>query len=238
MKKTDRTFDRTITEDDLRIIGMSRLFSGITQAEMVSLLPCLNARKQKFDKGDWILRAGNEIEESGILLSGSAHIERSDYWGTRHIVSALQPGDLFGESYAAVRNSVLSVSVQADEETSILRLDLTKMLQMCASACPFHTRLIENLVGLLAQRNLHLNEKLTYITQHSLRDKILSYLSSESIRQHASYFDIPFDRQQLADYLNADRSALSNELSKLKAEGIIDYQKNHFYLKIPNEERN
>ncbi len=235
MKKNDtaQQNSKTITKEDIAILHQSRLFAGISEAELVALLPCLNAHKQFYDKGDWILRAGNQIDSSGIILAGSAHVERWDYWGARHIVSALGPGDLFGESYAAVHDSVLSVSVQADEDTSILRLDLRKMLQMCASACPFHTRLIENLVALLAQRNLHLNEKLTYITQHSLRDKILSYLSAESLRQHSSYFDIPFDRQQLADYLNADRSALSSELSRLKSEGIIDYQKNHFYLRIP-----
>lgn len=235
MKKNDTVHEdpKTITKRDIAVLHQSRLFKGITEAQLETLLPCLNARKQFYDKGDWILRAGNPIDSSGLILSGSAHVERWDYWGTRHIVSALEPGDLFGESYAAVNDSVLNVSVQADEETSILRLDLKKMLQMCASACPFHTRLIENLVALLAQRNLHLNEKLTYITQHSLRDKILSYLSAESLRQHRSYFDIPFDRQQLADYLNADRSALSSELSRLKSEGIIDYQKNHFYLRVP-----
>ena len=101
---------------------------------------------------------------------------------------------------------------------------------MCSSACPFHARLIDNLFALLAKRNLTLREKLTYITQPTLKDKILAYLSSESIRQHSSYFDIPFDRQQLADFLFAERSALSNELSKLRKEGLIDYEKNHFHL--------
>ena len=125
----------------------------------------------------------------------------------------------------------MNVSVLADENLSVLFLNLSKTLQMCSSSCPFHARLIENLVCVLARRNLILNEKLTYVTQHTLRDKILSYLSAESIRQHSSYFDIPFDRQQLADYLNAERSALSGELSRLKKEGIIDYQKNHFFLK-------
>lgn len=224
---------KSVTDSELAVLQNSLLFSGIKKDELLSLLPCLNYRKQLYKKGDWILRAGNQIDQAGVVLAGSAHVERYDYWGARHIISPLLPGDLFGESYAAVDHSVLNVSVQADEDASILRLDLSRMLHMCASACPFHARLIDNFVALLAQRNLHLNEKLTYITQHSLREKILSYLSAESIRQHSSYFDIPFDRQQLADYLNADRSALSNELSKLRSEGIIDYQKNHFYLRIP-----
>ena len=218
---------------DLDRIASSPLFAGNSQEELSSLLPCLKSRKKTFAKGDWIFRAGSRISEAGLLLSGGAHIERYDYWGNRHIVSAIRPGEVFGESYAASPKSVMNVSVQADEKLSVLFLVMAKAMHMCTSACPFHARLIDNLVSLLAQRNLMLNEKLTYVTQHTLRDKILSYLSAESLRQHSSYFDIPFDRQQLADYLNAERSALSGELARLKKEGVLDYQKNHFRLLVP-----
>lgn len=222
-----------LSHADYEAVAGSVLFSGISRAEMVSLLPCLNDRKKDFKKGEWILQAGDRLSSVGLLLSGSAHIERYDYWGNRHIVTSVSPGDIFGESYAAAPDSTINVSVLADENLSVLFLDLSRTLHMCSSSCPFHARLIDNLVSLLARRNLILNEKLTYVTQHTLRDKILSYLSAESIRQHSSYFDIPFDRQQLADYLNAERSALSGELSRLKKDGIIDYQKNHFYLRSP-----
>ena len=225
-----------LTEEDYEVIQKSILFKGISREELSSLLPCLGEYKKYYAKESWILRAGEELSSVGLLLSGAAHIERCDYWGNRHIVSAILPSDLFGEGYAAVPDSITSVSVQADENSSILFLNMSRMLHMCTSACPFHSRLIDNLVLLLAKRNLILNEKLTHITQHTLRDKILSYLSAESMRHHSSYFDIPFDRQQFADYLNAERSALSGELSKLKKEGVIDYQKNHFRLIVPVHE--
>lgn len=226
-----------LTDADYDVIGQSILFQGMSRDELTELLPCLGEYKETFAKESFILRAGGEISSVGLLLSGAAHIERCDYWGNRHIVSAIRPGDLFGEGYAAVPASIMNVSVQADEKSSILLLDLSRMLHMCSSACQFHARLIDHLVLLLAKKNLMLNEKLTYVTQHSLRDKILSYLSSESIRQHSSYFDIPFDRQQLADFLNSERTALSGELSRLKKEGVIDYQKNHFRLLVPVEEK-
>ncbi|MBB5182132.1 cyclic nucleotide-binding domain-containing protein [Catenisphaera adipataccumulans] len=219
--------------EELAVMQKSKLFSNISKPELITLLPCLNGQKKTYTKEEYIYWAGDTITNVGLLLSGRAHIERYDYWGSRHIVHALQPGDLFGESYAASADSTLNVCVQADEDLTVLFLELPKILHMCRSACPFHARLIDNLVSLLANRNVMLNEKLTYITQHSLQDKILAYLSAESIRQHSAYFDIPFDRQQLADYLNADRSALSSALSKLKAKGIIDFQKNHFHLLIP-----
>lgn len=227
-----KTNIRDLNSGDLDVIRKSALFAGTNADDLLSLLSCLNARKKAFSKGEWLLQAGEKISSAGLLLSGAAHIERYDYWGNRHIVSEVLPGDVFGESYAAVPESIMNVSVQADEDLFVLFLDLKKTLHMCSSACTFHNRLIENLVTLLARRNLMLNEKLIYVTQHTLRDKILSYLSSQSIRHHSSYFDIPFDRQQLADYLNAERSALSGELSRLKKEGIIDYQKNHFRLLV------
>ncbi|MCI1305090.1 MAG: Crp/Fnr family transcriptional regulator [Lachnospiraceae bacterium] len=225
----------TPSDSDLSILRSSVIFDGISREEILTLLPCLENQKKVFEKGEAIFRAGDRISMIGLLLSGSAHIERYDYWGGRHIVNALRPGDLFGESYAASPQNVINVTVLADTGASVLFLNLSRILRMCATACPFHARVIGNLVSLLARRNLTLNEKLTYVTQHSLRDKILSFLSAESIRQHSSYFDIPFDRQQLADYLNADRSALSKELSRLKKEGIIDYQKNHFHLRVQSE---
>jgi CRP-like cAMP-binding protein len=227
-----RNSEASLTKADMDVIEASAIFTGISRKELRALLPCLHELKKDYSKDEWIYRAGSQISSVGLLLSGSAHIERDDYWGNRHIVSALLPGDIFGEAYAASPKSTMNVSVQADEDLSVLFLDLSKILHMCSSACPFHARLIDNLVSLLARRNLMLNEKLTYVTQHTLRDKILSYLSAESVRQQSSYFDIPFDRQQLADYLNADRSALSNELSKLKKEGVLDYQKNHFRLLV------
>lgn len=237
-KTTRDRAKNALSSKDLDVLQTSVIFTGIDREELFSLLPCLHNRKKDYSKNEWILRAGDRITSVGLLLSGSAHIERYDYWGSRHIVSALLPGDIFGESYAASPQSTMNVSVQADDDLSVLFLDLSKVLHMCSSACPFHARLIDNLVSLLARRNLALNEKLTYVTQHTLRDKILSYLSAESIRQQSSYFDIPFDRQQLADYLNAERSALSNELSKLKKEGILDFQKNHFRLLVPVGEKN
>ena len=227
--------ERKLTRGDIDVIQRSALVAGTRKEDLESLLSCLSAQKRPFQKGAWILPAGENTDSAGLLLTGSAHIERFDYWGNRHIVNAVLPGDVFGESYAASPESVLNVSVQADEDSSVLFLQLGKVLHMCSSACAFHTRLIDNLVMLLARRNLTLNEKLTCVTQHTMRDKILSYLSSQSVRCHSSYFDIPFDRQQLADYLNAERSALSKELSKLKKEGVIDFQKNHFRLLIPVE---
>jgi len=225
-----------ITEKEEETLRGSLLFSGIRREEIRILLVCLKSRKVPYAKGEVIFRMGEKITAAALLLSGKAHVEWYDYWGKRHIVNAVLPGDIIGETYAASQG-VPNANVVADEETVLLFLDLSSLLHMCSSACPFHARLIDNLFAFLAQRNLPLREKLTYITQPTLKDKILAYLSAESIRQHSSYFDIPFDRQQLADFLFAERSALSNELSKLRKDGLIDFEKNHFHLLTKEREK-
>lgn len=230
MEKPDK--ENTLTDEDFTVILKSSLFNGMEEKELRILLNCLSVQKKTYRKDELIIRSGEHISGIGLLLTGSAHIERYDYWGNRSIVSAILPGDFFGESYAASMQETANINVRADGLMSALFLDIGRVLHMCTNSCPFHAKLIDNFVSLLAFRNLRLNEKLTYLSQHTLRDKLLVYLSNESQKQHSSYFDIPFNRQQLADYLNAERSALSSELSKMKKEGIIDFQKNHFRLLI------
>jgi CRP-like cAMP-binding protein len=214
---------------ELTAASSSHLFKGISNKDIKSLMPCLTATKKKYKKNETIINEGAHLNTACLLLSGSAHIERIDFSGTRNIVNALTPGDVFGESYAASSLPV-SVSVISDADTTVLFLNMTGIIHMCGNACPFHSKLLENLLRIMSVRNLNLNDKITIITQKSLRAKIMMYLNEISKRSGSTYFDIPFSRQQLADYLNADRSALSSALSSLKADGVIDFQKNHFRI--------
>lgn len=214
---------------ELNTAGSSHLFKGISENDIKSLMPCLTAEKKKYKKNETIIDEGARLNTACLLLSGSAHIERVDYSGARNIVNAITPGDVFGESYAASSLPV-SVSVISDADTTVLFMNMTGIIHMCGNACPFHSKLLENLLRILSVRNLNLNDKITIISQKSLRAKIMMYLNEISKRSSSTYFDIPFSRQQLADYLNADRSALSAALSSLKSEGVIDFQKNHFRI--------
>ena len=224
-----------LNEEESNVLLDSLLFQGIRKEELTVLLPCLKTRKVRYTKGEMIFSMGEKITYTGMILSGQAHIEWYDFYGRRHIVNAILPGDIFGENYAAAEGVIPNVNVQVDEESVVLLFDLASLLHMCGKACIFHSRLIDNLVSFMARRNIALREKITYVTQPSLKDKILSYLTAESYRQHSLYFDIPFDRQQLADFLDSDRSALSSELSKLRKEGLIDFEKNHFHLLAKKE---
>ena len=217
-------------EKYLFILKSCPFFSGMTEQEILSILHCLDARVTKKSKNEYIFRSGESTETMGLVLYGSVLEVQEDLWGHRNILAKVLPGDFFAESYAATPGSVLNISVVANEDCRILMLNVNRLLTVCHTACSHHSRLIRNLVSVLAGEVLLRDSKITHISKRSTREKLLSYLSSESIRQGKLAFDIPYDRQQLADYLSVERAAMSAELSKLKKEGILDTERNHFIL--------
>ncbi|MEY8353602.1 Crp/Fnr family transcriptional regulator [Lachnospiraceae bacterium 54-53] len=217
-------------EEYLPILRKSSLFTGVRPDEIHVMLKCLSARMKHFKKDEFIIRSGDYIRSVGLMLSGTALIIQEDFWGRRTIISEVLPGTLFAETFACLSSIPIEMSVVSDSECDVLFLDFNKILTVCTSACSFHTRLIQNLLSSIAGRNLTLTKKMQHMSQKTIREKLLSYLSAESLKNNTSTFDIPFNRQQLADYLSIDRSALSNELSKLQAEGILSYKKNCFTL--------
>lgn len=211
------------------IIKQSRLFEGIEDCELDTLLECLSAKIQEYKKGEYIFRIGEHVPCVGIVLEGSVHIIKEDYWGNRSIIGEMNAGKIFGEAYACSQKSEIGVSVVAAKECKIIFLNVSKLLDACSSG-QFHVRLIQNLVTVLAEKNIMLTGKIEHMSRRKLRDKILSYLSEQSRIHNSPSFKIPFNRQELADYLSVDRSALSNELCKLRDEGVLNFNKNHFTL--------
>lgn len=215
----------------LDIIKMSPLFNGISENEIKSMLTCLSAKSETYKKNQFIFRLGETIAAVGMVLSGSVYITKEDFWGNRSILAKAEAGDLFGETFACVQTKSLGVSVTATEVSDILFLDVGRIMTTCTNVCEFHTKLMKNLLYVLADKNLMLTKKMEHMAQRTTREKLLSYLSDEAQKTGSAYFQIPFNRQQLADYLCVDRSAMSNELCKLRDEGILTFQKNEFQLK-------
>lgn len=214
----------------MNIFKTNLLFKGLTENELSLLFNCLKTRKQVFQKNENILSVGNTTEEIGLIVEGQALIIKDDYWGNRSIISELNAGELFGESYACVPGKELEISLIANETTTIIFLNINNIIHTCKNSCNFHHQIIHNLLAISSRKNILLTQKINHLTKRSTREKILSYLSSQSQLQGKSKISIPFDRQELADYLSVDRSALSNELSKMQKEGIISFQKNIFLL--------
>ena len=173
---------------------------------------------------------GDRVSELGLVLSGSVLIENDDLWGNRSILDRIGPGQIFAETYACVPGEKLLVTVTAAEKTEVLFLNVGKILRVCTNACSFHARLIRNLLTLSARKNLNLSRRIFHTSAKSIRGRLLSYLSWQAVKQGSREFDIPFNRQQLADYLGVDRSAMSAELGKMKREGLIQVDRSHFRM--------
>ena len=194
------------------------------------MLSCLEARKESFPKDTFLLRVGERADSIGLVLSGSVLVIQEDIWGNRNILSKAGQGQTFAAAYACAAGSVLNVSVVAETDVTVMFMNVNRILNICPSACSYHSRIVRNLLGELAEKKLRFSEKLTHIVQRTTRAKLMSYLSAVAQSKCKYEFDIPFSRQQLADYLSVERSGLSLELSKMKRDGILDYHKNHFIL--------
>ena len=219
-------------KDFLHVIRSSQLFSGISENELIAMLSCLDTKKESFPKDTFLLRAGDTTGAIGLVLSGSVLIIQEDIWGNRNIISRTGPGQTFAAAYACAPGSVLKVSVSAETSVTVMFLNVKRILNMCSPACEHHSRIIRNLLGEIAAKNLRIGEKLTHMGQRTTRAKLMSYFSAEAQQLGKYEFDIPFSRQQLADYLAVERSGLSLELGKMRSEGLIDFHKNHFILKV------
>ena len=206
------------------------LFEGVAPEELGGMLHCLGAREGYFSKGEVILPEGSPARDVGLLLSGQVQLIRTDFYGNRSIMMNIEPGELFAESFACAGAEHIPVSVVATEDCRTLLLDCRRLLTTCSHACAFHSRIIYNLLQIVAKKNLILHRKALITAKRSTREKLLTYLLMQAKETGRSEFIIPFDRQELADYLEVDRSGLSAELGKLQKEGILAYHKNSFRL--------
>lgn len=206
------------------------LFRGIAPQELEELLGCLQATERTFAKGSFVYVEGDKASHVGVVLAGQVQVLQEDYLGNRTILAEIGPGGLFAETFVCAGVPTMPVSVQAAVKTRVLLLNYGKILTSCSSACTFHARLVQNMLAVLAGKALALNRKLGHLSHRTMREKLLSYLGEQATIEGNSHFTIPFNRQQLADYLMVDRSALSAELSRMQAEGLVRYHKNEFHL--------
>lgn len=213
----------------LKLLDRGALFAGMKENEISSLLSCLSATERTFKKDDFVFRAGDVISSVAIVLEGMVYIIKDDFWGNRTILTEISDGRMFGETYACLGHQ-LEVDAVAGRDSVVLFADIKKILNSCSSACSHHSRLIMNFTRIQALRNRELTAKLEHLSQRTTREKLLSYLSEQSRRASSTSFEIPFNRQQLADYLAVDRSAMSAELGRMRDEGLIEFDRNRFRL--------
>lgn len=215
---------------DIRSLSGTELFRGIREEDLGALVDCLNTHEKRYAKGSTIWRAGERVSEVGLVEQGSVNVLVNFYGGDSHIFSHIEAGQIFGETYAAIPEKELQVDIVASEDSVIAFFDMTKLLCSCASNCDCHGQIIRNLVRISAAKNLGLNARMMHTAARSIRERLLSYLSYEAREKGSNHFFIPFSRQELADYLGVDRSALSSELGRMQRDGLIRFHKNEFTL--------
>ena len=212
-------------------LSRSALFAGIHMEDLTAMLGCIGGRIVHVGKEQPIFREGDPATQVGMVLSGAVRMEREDFYGNRSILAHIGPAELFGETYACAGVAALPISIVADEDSQLLLMDCRRITTTCSSACSFHSRIIYNLLRLVAEKNLVFDQKIQITSQRTTREKLMAYLLNQAKLQNANAFSIPYDRQELADYLEVDRSGLSAEISKLRREGILESERNYFRLK-------
>ena len=212
------------------ILKKTKLFSGVGEDDVTSMLSCLGARLKSYKKGEFVLRQGEHLCVIVVLVDGKLHIQKDDYWGNRSILGLIEVGEMFGEAYVSPESSSLLNDVVAVEDSTAIFFDVKRIITTCPSACRFHSMVVQNMFFAISEKNRKLVQKLGHMSKRTTREKLISYLSEEAGRQNSSSFSIPFNRQQLADFLSVDRSAMSNELCKMRDEGLLEFEKNRFRL--------
>ena len=212
------------------VLKKTRLFAGVAEEDLAAMLSCLKATTGSCRKGNYVYRQGERVERLSILVAGKLQIQKDDRWGNRTIVSTVEVGDMFGEEYVAPQSTVLLNDVIALEDSVIVFLEARRVLTVCSSLCRFHSRVIQNLFYAISERNRRLMLKLDHVSRRTTREKLISYLSEEAQLQGSTKIVLAFNRQQLADYLSVDRSAMCKELARMRDEGMLRFEKNTFEL--------
>ena len=214
----------------LQILKKCPLFDNIEDENLITMLGCLGAKVESFDKKYTIFAEGYPAKYIGIVLSGSAQIVQVDYYGNRNILSNITSSEVFAEAFACAEMDMIPVAVIANEPCEVMLIDCSHILHTCANNCGFHQQLIFNLMKDLAKKTIMFHQRIEITSKRSTREKLMTYLSMQAKKANSRSFEIPFNRQELADYLEVDRSGLSAEIGKLKKEGVLDSQKNRFVL--------
>lgn len=218
------------------ILSRCPLFAGVVPEEMGLMLNCLGAREREIPKGEPVFLEGDPAGFIGVALEGAVQVVRDDYYGTRSVLTVIQPGEIFGEAFSCAGVETMPVSAFALKGSKILWLDCKRMLTVCSNACQFHNRMVANLLQAVARKNLALSRKIQFMSQRTTKEKIMAYLLDQAKLQGSSEFTIPHDRQALADFLGVERSAMSAEIGKLKKAGILECKGPWFRLRDTEEE--
>ena len=197
------------------VLKRTQLFAGVGEDEIASMLSCLGARLYTYKKGEYVLRQGEHLNDIIVLVNGNLHIQKDDYWGNRSILGQIAVGEMFGEAYVAPESGALLNDVVAVDDSAVIFFDVKRIITTCSSVCRFHAMVVQNIFFAISEKNRKLVQKLGHMSKRSTREKLISYLSEEAKKHNSSSFTIPFNRQQLADFLSVRSEEHTSELQSL-----------------------
>lgn len=212
------------------IILKSPLFAGISASNLDHILTCFDLKPQTLPADSYVFFQQDQVNFIYIILTGSVELIKETFSGSRHIIAMMGPSQIFGEGIICTKHRISPVSVRTKEATTMLKFSYQKIMTPCNNLCGFHSTMIFNMMILLGERNYGLNQKIDLLMLKGMKEKLASYLLSERQRHGSDEFDIPMNRNELADYLNVSRPSMSRELSRMQADGLLTYSKNHFHL--------
>lgn len=224
-----------IMQKYFKTILKSPLFYNVNFSDLEGMLICLNAKVKQYNKDSMIIIQGDKISEIGIILAGKVQIIKNDFLGNKNIITELSESDIFGETIVSAKIEKSPVTVETVTGCEIMFIDYRKIITTCSSSCVFHTMLIENMIKVLAEKNIMLNQKIDILSKRNIREKLMQYFSFQAEMKNSAEFDIPFSKSELADFLCVDRSAMSRELSKMCNDKLISYSKKHFKLLVEHQ---
>lgn len=212
------------------VLKRCALFYGIEETSLESLIKCMNAQIRKFGPEDYVFLSGDEINYVGVILTGAVEIIKENLAGNKHILAILGGSHMFGEGIVCTAARISPVTVRVKEDSEIMFIPYERVIKSCGNSCTFHIQLIQNMMVVLGEKNVSLNRKMELLIMKGMREKLASYLLSESVKNEGSIFQIIMNRNELADYLNVSRTSMCRELARMKEEGLIDYYGNSFKL--------
>lgn len=207
------------------------LFSGVDPSDCRRMMKCFSPEIRRCKSGSRIIDFSESSGKVGIILSGSAVMERYDANGIRTIIETLDEQGIFGMFFTfsgSVRNHI---EIVAETDCEIMFLHRSEITKRCENACPCHSKVVENLLMLMSEKAIALTERIEVLSQRTIEDKLLSCLSIiEEKTPKGKTPQIPFTTTALSDYLCVNRSALQRVITKLKNEGVLTISKRKFHL--------
>ena len=157
------------------VLKKSPLFYNIAEKDLEIMLNCLSVQEKTYPKNTFIFNDGDNVSTVGIVLRGSVHIIKEDFWGNRRIISQIGISDIFAETFSCAQVEKIPVSIVTNERTEIMLIDYKRIINTCSSSCLFHSYLIQNMLKIIANKNILLTQKIEHITQRTTREKLISY---------------------------------------------------------------